>query len=132
MTNIENLLNEVLTIKEGNKLQQKYKDIFISKCSEYESIEEIAEGIDNGDFYCQNGNIGALLYYYQTKEIFKNYYEEVLGMTQEYFEIYGYNNDIELNSNNLVWLTFEFMVIGWYYDIKEYIYEVKEGLYSPF
>ena len=102
MKNIENLLNEVLTIEEGNKLQQIYKDIFVSKCSEYGSIEEVAEAIESGNFCCEN---------------------EVLEMVRKYFETYGYNN-IRLDANNLVWLTFEYMVTGWYYDIKDYIYNI--------
>ena len=102
MKNIENLLNEVLTIEEGNKLQQIYKDIFVSECSEYGSIEEVAEAIESEKFCCEN---------------------EVLEMVQKYFKTYGYNN-IGLDANNLVWLTFEFMVIGWYYDIKDYIYNI--------
>ena len=123
MKNIENLLNEVLTIEEGNKLQQIYKDIFVSECSEYGSIEEVAEAIDSGNFSCINGCIGELIYYSQTEGIFKNHFNEVLEMVQKYFETYGYNN-IGLDANNLVWLTFEFMVIGWYYDIKDYIYNI--------
>ena len=123
MKNIENLLNEVLTIEEGNKLQQIYKDIFVSGCSEYGSIEEVAEAIDSGNFSCINGCIGELVYYSQTEGIFKNHFNEVLEMVQKYFEIYGYNN-VDLNANNLVWLTFEFMVVGWYYDIKDYVYNI--------
>ena len=123
MKNIENLLNEVLTIEEGNKLQQIYKDIFVSECSEYGSIEEVAEAIDSGNFSCESGCIGELIYYSQTEGIFKNHFNEVLEMVQEYFETYGYNN-IGLDANNLVWLTFEFMVTGWYYDIKDYIYNI--------
>ena len=123
MKNIENLLNEVLTIEEGNKLQQIYKDIFVSECSEYGSIEEVAEAIDSGNFSCESGCIGELIYYSQTEGIFKNHFNEVLEMVQEYFETYGYNN-IRLDANNLVWLTFEYMVTGWYYDIKDYIYNI--------
>ena len=123
MKNIENLLNEVLTIEEGNKLQQIYKDIFVSECSEYGSIEEVAEAIDSGNFSCESGCIGELIFYSQTEGIFKNHFNEVLEMVQEYFETYGYNN-IRLDANNLVWLTFEYMVTGWYYDIKDYIYNI--------
>ena len=125
MKNIEDLLNEILTIEEGSKLQKIYKDIFVSKCSEYGSIEEVAEAIDDGNFSCENGCISELIYYYQTEELFKNHFNEVLEIVQKYFEIYGYNN-IGLDANNLVWLTFEFMVMGWYYDIKDYIYNIEE------
>ena len=125
MKNIEDLLNEILTIEEESKLQKIYKDIFVSECSEYGSIEEVAEAIDGGDFCCENGCIGELIYYYQTEAIFKNHFNEVLELVQKYFEIYGYYN-IGLDSNNLIWLTFEFMVMGWYYDIKDYIYNIEE------
>lgn len=120
MKNLEMLLNEILTIEEGSELQKIYKDIFIDECSEYENIEEIKKGINNGCFCCVNGCIGALIYYYQTEEIFKNNFNEVLEMTQEVFE--GYKiDDIELSANNLIWTTFEYMVDNWYYDIENYI-----------
>ena len=110
MTNIENLLNEVLTIEEGSELQKIYKDIFISECCEYENLEEIQEGIDGGNFCCQNGCIGALIYYYQTEEIFKNHFNEIFELIEEFKENSGMNLDIELTANNLVWFTFEYMV----------------------
>ena len=80
---------------------------------------------NNNEFSCINGCIGELIYYYQTEAIFKNHFNEVLELVQKYFEIYGYYN-IGLDSNNLIWLTFEFMVMGWYYDIKDYIYNIEE------
>ena len=99
MKNIENLLNEVLTIEEGNKLQQIYKDIFVSKCSEYGSIEEVAE---------------AIIYYSQTEGIFKNHFNEVLELIEEFKENSGMNLDIELTANNLVWFTFEYMIDSYF------------------
>ena len=114
MKNIENLLNEVLTIEEGNKLQQIYKDIFVSECSEYGSIEEIAEAIDSGNFSCENGCIGELIYYSQTEGIFKNHFNEVLELIEEFKENSGMNLDIELTANNLVWFTFEYMIDSYF------------------
>ena len=110
MKNIEDLLNEILTIEEESKLQKIYKDIFVSECSEYGSIEEVAEAIDDGDFCCENGCIGELIYYYQTEAIFKNHFNEVLELAEEFKENSGLNLDIELTANNLVWFTFEYMV----------------------
>ena len=124
MKNIENLLNEVLTIEEGNKLQQIYKDIFVSECSEYGSIEEVAEAIDSGNFSCINGCIGALIYYSQTEEIFKNHFNEVLELVEEFKENSGMNLDIELTANNLVWFTFEYMVDSYFIpQVEEMIQE---------
>ena len=123
MKNIENLLNEVLTIEEGNKLQELYKEIFVANCCDCETLEDVINMYENNEFSCENGCIGELIYYSQTEGIFKNHFNEVLEMVQKYFETYGYNN-IGLDANNLVWLTFEFMVIGWYYDIKDYIYNI--------
>ena len=110
MKNIEDLLNEILTIEEESKLQKIYKDIFVSECSEYGSIEEVAEAIDGGDFCCENGCIGELIYYYQTEAIFKNHFNEVLELAEEFKENSGLNLDIELTANSLVWFTFEYMV----------------------
>lgn len=124
MKNLEMLLNEVLTIEEGSKLQKIYKEIFIDNCC-CETLEDVITMYNNNEFSCINGCIGELIYYYQTEAIFKNHFNEVLELVQKYFEIYGYYN-IGLDSNNLIWLTFEFMVMGWYYDIKDYIYNIEE------
>ena len=124
MKNIENLLNEVLTIEEGNKLQQIYKDIFVSGCSEYGSIEEVAEAIDSGNFSCINGCIGELVYYSQTEEIFKNHFNEIFELAEEFKENTGLNLDIELTANNLVWFTFEYMIYNYFISqIEEMIQE---------
>ena len=123
MENLEMLLNENLLLDESNKLQELYKKIFIDNCCDCETLEDAVTMYNNNEFSCINGCIGALIYYSQTEGIFKNHFNEVLEMVQEYFETYGYNN-IGLDANNLVWLTFEFMVTGWYYDIKDYIYNI--------
>ena len=124
MKNIENLLNEVLTIEEGNKLQQIYKDIFVANCCECETLEDVVTMYNNNEFSCINGCIGELFYYSQTEGIFKNHFNEVLELIEEFKENSGMNLDIELTANNLVWFTFEYMVTGWYYDIKDYIYNI--------
>ena len=110
MKNNEMLLNENLLVEKGNKLQELYKEIFIDNCYDCETLEDIIAMYENNDFSCINGCIGELIYYSQTEAIFKNHFNEVLELAEEFKENSGLNLDIELTANNLVWFTFEYMV----------------------
>ena len=110
MKNNEMLLNENLLVEKGNKLQELYKEIFIDNCYDCETLEDIIAMYENNDFSCINGCIGELIYYSQTEAIFKNHFNEVLELAEEFKENSGFNLDIELTANNLVWFTFEYMV----------------------
>ena len=110
MKNNEMLLNENLLVEKGNKLQELYKEIFIDNCYDCETLEDIIAMYENNEFSCINGCIGELIYYYQTEAIFKNHFNEVLELAEEFKENSGLNLDIELTANNLVWFTFEYMV----------------------
>ena len=124
MKNLEMLLNEVLTIEEGNKLQKLYKDIFVANCYECETLEDVVNMYNNNEFSCINGCICELTYYSQTEEIFQNHFNEVFELVEEYKENSGMNLDIELTANNLVWFTFEYMVGDYFIpQIEEMIQE---------
>ena len=110
MKNNEMLLNENLLVEKGNKLQELYKEIFIDNCCDCETLEDVITMYENNEFSCINGCIGELIYYYQTEAIFKNHFNEVLELAEEFKENSGLNLDIELTANNLVWFTFEYMV----------------------
>ena len=123
MKNLKMLLNEVLTIEEGSKLQKIYKEIFIDNCC-CETLEDVITMYNNNEFSCINGCIGELIYYYQTEAIFKNHFNEVLELAEEFKENSGMNLDIELTANNLVWFTFEYMVGDYFIpQIEEMIQE---------
>ena len=124
MKNNEMLLNENLLVEKGNKLQELYKEIFIDNCYDCETLEDIIAMYENNDFSCINGCIGELIYYSQTEAIFKNHFNEVLELAEEFKENSGLNLDIELTANNLVWFTFEYMIDDYFIpQIEEMIQE---------
>ena len=120
MKNLEMLLQ----VEKGNKLQELYKEIFIDNCYDCETLEDVIKMYENNEFSCESGCIGELIYYSQTEGIFKNHFNEVLELAEEFKENSGMNLDIELTANNLVWFTFEYM-IDYYFipQIEEMIQE---------
>ena len=124
MKNLEMLLNENLFVEGSNKLQELYKEIFIDNCYDCETLEDIIAMYENNDFSCINGCIGELIYYSQTEAIFKNHFNEIFELIEEYKENLGMNLDIELTANSLVWFTFEYMVGDYFIpQIEEMIQE---------
>ena len=122
--NLEVLLNENLSVGESNKLQKLYKEIFIDNCCDCETLEDVITMYNNNEFSCINGCIGELIYYYQTEAIFKNHFNEIFELIEEYKENLGMNLDIELTANSLVWFTFEYMVDSYFIpQIEEMIQE---------
>ena len=122
--NLEVLLNENLSVGESNKLQNLYKEIFIDNCCDCETLEDVITMYNNNEFSCINGCIGELIYYYQTEAIFKNHFNEIFELIEEYKENLGMNLDIELTVNSLVWFTFEYMVDSYFIpQIEEMIQE---------
>ena len=122
--NLEVLLNENLSVGESNKLQNLYKEIFIDNCCDCETLEDVITMYNNNEFSCINGCIGELIYYYQTEAIFKNHFNEIFELIEEYKENLGMNLDIELTANSLVWFTFEYMVDSYFIpQIEEMIQE---------
>ena len=122
--NLEVLLNENLSVGESNKLQNLYKEIFIDNCCDCETLEDVITMYNNNEFSCINGCIGELIYYYQTEAIFKNHFNEIFELIEEYKENLGMKLDIELTANSLVWFTFEYMVDSYFIpQIEEMIQE---------
>ena len=121
--NLEVLLNENLSVGESNKLQNLYKEIFIDNCC-CETLEDVITMYNNNEFSCENGCICELTYYSQTEEIFKNHFNEIFELIEEFKENTGMNLDIELTANSLVWFTFEYMVDSYFIpQIEEMIQE---------
>ena len=124
MENLEMLLNENLLLEESNKLQKLYKEIFINNCCDCETLEDVVTMYNNNEFSCESGCIGELIYYSQTEGIFKNHFNEVLELIEEFKENSRMNLDIELTANNLVWFTFEYMIYRYFMpQIEEMIQE---------
>ena len=126
MKNLEMLLNENLLVEEFNKLQELYKEIFIDNCCDCETLEDVLNMYNNNEFSCESGCIGELIYYSQTEEIFKNHFNEIFELIEEFKENTGLNLDIELTANNLVWFTFEYMVGSYFISQVEEMMQEQE------
>lgn len=96
-----------------------FKDIFLGECECYNTIEDIINGIDNGDFNPECGCVGGLVYYEQTSNIFKNYFDEILEVANNYQQESG--EILELDVNTLVWFTWNETVNKWYNEILDYL-----------
>lgn len=110
------------------QLENTMFTIFENNCNEYDTITELLAAYNNDNFCCINGCVSELIYYYQTKEIFKNNFEEIFEYLQENYQV-----EVKNDYNNMVWLTFELMVNDWIYQIESLleneeikIYEVDE------
>lgn len=116
--------NKVMEILKANiitDLEKTMFEIFESKCNDYETREEIIKGYENNEFSCINGCISELIYYSDTKEIFKNHFDEILEIVDNFIseakDGFGKFN-VELNSNNLVWFAFELLADRWINEIE--------------
>ena len=57
---------------------------------------------------CQSGIVGELIYFYQTKEFFKDYCDEILDIYSVYVEEGLIQQELEhMDSNWLAWFGFE-------------------------
>ena len=126
MKNLEMLLNENLLVEEFNKLQELYKEIFVANCCDCETLEDVITMYENNEFSCESGCIGELIYYSQTAAIFKNHFNEIFELIEEFKENSGMNLDIELTTNNLVWFTFEYMVGDYFISQVEEMMQEQE------
>ena len=119
-----NLLEMVKnSIETKNELEKTMLDILINNLVDCDSLEDIKNYMEN-DAICVNGSVSRLIYYSETHAIFKEFYEEIFNLYNDLKEEYGELN-IELNANNLVWLTFEELTRKWYYSYIEDL-EIEE------
>ena len=104
MKNLRNELLEMSTKETGIKL------FVINDLTDFDDDGEIKGYINDVLTYgCQSGIVTSLIYYYQTKNFFQKYFEEILEVAEEVKEEYGINN-IDLNYNSLSWLAYEEIV----------------------
>ena len=94
-----------------------FKDIFVGECECYGTIDDIINGIDNGDFNPECGCVGGLVYYEQTSNIFKNYFDDILEVANNYQQESG--GVLELDANTLVWFAWNETVSKWYNEILD-------------
>ena len=69
----------------------------------YELQDVIADVLNHG---CASGIVGALTYYYQTKEFFIDNMDEIFDLYNEYIQEFG-GIGFDLDFNSLSWFAFE-------------------------
>lgn len=96
--------NEIL---QDEELQNLFFEILESNYlpENYDTTEDFINDLDSA--YCQAGCFSGLIYYNETKEIFKNYFSEILAVYDEFTEECGHVLQGKLTANNLVWFAFE-------------------------
>ena len=70
----------------------------------YELQDVITDVLNHG---CASGIVGALTYYYQTKEFFINNMEDIFELYNEYVQEFGGGLGFEIDFNSLSWFAFE-------------------------
>ena len=116
MKNVKNVMelieNEVVT---NNQLESEMLKILLNNIDGM-NLEEAKHYMLN-DAICVHGGVSGLIYYSETDEIFKKYYDEIFDLLNEYI----YENGqicFELSANNLVWFSFEELVNKWSCEIN--------------
>lgn len=122
MRNLVNLVKEACGV--STDLEVKMFEILENNISDYDNLEDVKNYMEN-DAICSTGAVSGLIYYSETKEIFKEHFEEILEKLEEYQNDNGKVN-FELTYNNLVWFTFENMVRSWYYSGVDELEETEE------
>ena len=94
-------------VKESEGIKLFVLNDILDYGDEDEDIKWYIENVLN--YGCVSGVVNSLTYYYQTKNFFQKYFEEILEVAEEVKEEYGINN-IDLNYNSLSWLAYEEIV----------------------
>ena len=73
--------------------------------------QDIQDYLKNASYGCAGGSVTSLIYYNDTKKVFKKYFEEIMEIIVEYNTEMEYQlfNDV-LNYNNLTWLAYDITI----------------------
>lgn len=104
-TIVELFIEYVSENMEGTKLEKEVLNILKGQLLEVETFEELQTELEEGQ-NCSIGCVGALIYYNQTDNFFKNNTDDILELLNENISSCGYPN-FELNTNNLSWFAYE-------------------------
>lgn len=105
MNTMRGHLNTIVTYG-ANALKCRVALIALDHIDEYDEPEEYFEDVLNNG--CQSGIVSELVYYYQTKEFFKDYCDEILELYKHYVEEGIIIPQAEhMDSNWLAWFGFE-------------------------
>ena len=106
-----------ITINKG--FEERVAEIFLDKCNEYDTLEDALKGYENGEFNPESGCVPELIYYDDTEKIFREYFNDIFDIINNYYEcVLGEKYDDELNANSLVWAAFNITVYNWYLELK--------------
>ena len=98
-------LNTIVTYG-ANALKCRVALIALDHIDEYEDPQDYFRDVLNNG--CQSGIVGELIYFYQTKEFFKDYCDEILDIYSVYVEEGLIQQELEhMDSNWLAWFGFE-------------------------
>lgn len=118
---IASIINDIITC--DNDLEyDAFKDLFIGECECYDTLENIINGIDTGAFDPEHDYVNGLVCHEQTSNIFKNYFDEILDIANNYQQKTG--ETLDLDANTLVWFAWNETVIKWYNEIQDYLEKI--------
>jgi len=84
-------------------MKEAVKEIILGELSGYDK-DEAENWFDNAENYsCQNGCIGALVYYDDTEKFARDFHDEIIELMEEY----GAN---PMKANDMAWFGFEALV----------------------
>lgn len=122
---ISNIINDIITC--DNDLEYDvFKDLFIGECKCYDTLENVINCIDSGDFDPDHNYVNGLVRQEQIINIFRNYFEEILDIAHEYQEKTDVKIDLDVTS--LVWFAWNKTINKWYNEIQYYLEKNKYKL----
>ncbi len=114
----ENMLKNLKEFTTNSPLKAELLEIFTNTLERLFCEDDTVIEVHMEDFNPSTGAIPELIYYYQTSDIFKRNFEEILELYSEYVEETG-SHISDLNSNILVWISFEYCVSQWLYMLED-------------
>lgn len=99
----------------SNRLKRAVIEDILSIRDTNEEIERYMIEVMN--YGCTSGVCTSLVYYKDTDLFFKQYYEDILSLVNDYIDEVGSNPVEEFNANNLSWFAYEKIVQDLYYNL---------------
>lgn len=99
----------------SNRLKRAVIEDILSTHDTDEDIEHYMLEVMN--YGCISGACTSLIYYKDTDLFFKQYYEDIFSLVNDYIDEVGGNPVEEFNANNLSWFAYEKIVQDLYYNL---------------
>lgn len=105
--NVESLRSELEGLRRCVNVSDLYKDVVGIALTHIDEYDDPADYFrDIMEYGCINGIVSELMYTYQTTAFVKKHLEDIFDLCNELKEELG-SIDIELDADNLAWLSFE-------------------------